>query len=520
MPTNAALNSAFLKWARDEAKAFDIPESVDQLSDLSFLDQVIAGKDIVALGESAHYLHEWNLLRTRMFQYLVAVHGFKTFVLEIGFVEGKIIHDYVLGADVPWEDVIEAFTNAWGVWAEVQELLQWMRCENASRAEQDKLRFYGMDGSGNWSHANRTYKALHDYLLEVDAPLAKIFAQEFADPLKHLCFENRGEIEEETWKHLGWHASRLINLMERNREAYVDVSSADDFAWNMQNALVLRDQLHCWAETELDFDAGFKTFWNIRDASMAAGLEWVINREGPSRRILVGAHNNHLQQFPVRLNKVTSMGSYLTHRIGRDRTLFICATNGRSAKGDLPIEESNQATYDQVGPDRWFMDFRRAPDDPDIKGWMNAGRLDRSNIRYQPVAPGVAWDCMFFSRSVTIAHAAVPKGLSLEKGQETAEDYPEKVGYYEVIGFLAAINKLTITVEDGALYLDGSTDTSGELYPPFKVRLIRTVDGRFMWDNWPAILEFLDDQRIRITMPGMGTYDGEMKNLSYTIGQD
>lgn len=511
MPMDATSNVAFLKWARDEAKAFDIPETMDQLTDLSFLDQAIAGKDIVALGESAHYLHEWNLLRTRMFQYLVTVHDFKTFVLEIGFVEGKVVHDYVLGADIPWEDVIAAFTNAWGVWAEVQELLKWMRNENASRAEQDKLRFYGMDGSGNWSHAKRTYTALHDYLLKVDAPLAETFAQEFAAPLQHLSFENRGAIDEETWKHVGWQASRLINRMERNRDAYVHASSADDFAWNTQNALVLRDQLHCWGETELDFVVGFKTFWNIRDAAMAAGLEWVINREGPNRRILVGAHNNHLQQFPVRHNKATSMGSFLTHRIGRDRTLFICATNGLSAKGDAPIQESNQATYDQVGPDNWFLDFRCAPDDPDIKNWMDAERLDRSNIRYQPVAPGMAWDCMFFRRSVTIAHTAVPKGLSSEKGQEIPKDYPDKAGYYEVIGFLAAINKLTITLEDGALYLDGSEDTSGELYPPYKVRLIRTVDGRFMWESWPAILEFLDDQKIRITMPGMGIYDGEMK---------
>ena len=81
---------------------------------MGFLGEVVAGKRIVAFGESAHYLHEWNRWRTRLFKYLAENHGFNTFVLESGLVEGRAAHDYVAGADVEWDSVVASITNAWG----------------------------------------------------------------------------------------------------------------------------------------------------------------------------------------------------------------------------------------------------------------------------------------------------------------------------------------------------------------------------------------------------------------------
>ena len=90
---------AFVKWARGQAVALSIPRHDDNYDDLGFVSTVIGDKRIVTVGESAHYLHEWNRWRARLFEYLVLEHGFSTFVLESALIEGHRVHDYVAGAD-------------------------------------------------------------------------------------------------------------------------------------------------------------------------------------------------------------------------------------------------------------------------------------------------------------------------------------------------------------------------------------------------------------------------------------
>lgn len=498
----------FIAWARDNAIEVEIPERESDLHQLDRLSAMIEDTPIIALGENAHYLHEWNHLRFRLFQYLVKKHDFSVFVLESGFVEGKVVHDYVSGADIDFVRVVDAITNAWGVWSELQELITWMRTYNEGKPDGQKLKFYGMDGSGNWSHAKKTYASLHEYLLTVSDELAAGFSDNFKAAVDQVSFETRLEIGCEEWRRLGYEASRLISRLEQGRVEFAALGGLDAFEWALRYAFILRDQFHCWAETQEDFQVGFKTFWNIRDAAMADQLEWIIEREGPDAGMLIGAHNNHLQQFPVRLQQATSMGSYLTQRIGREKTLFICATSGKSAKGDTPVPDSNQATYSAVGLDSFIIDLRDAPSTGPVHDWLSKARMDRSNLRFQPVAPGAAWDCVFFLSDVTIAHVDVPPRMRPKRGEEKPDAYPALVGRYQIDGFLAAINTLDITFEDGVLCADGTDDTSGELFPPFKVPLQRTEDGRFIWPNWPATLELRADGGTQIVMPGMGVYDG------------
>ena len=220
-----------------------------------------------------------------------------------------------------------------------------MRRYNENPDKDQELRFYCMDGTGNWFHARHAHDAVMTFARKVDTDLTST-VHGLEGAVQYINFDQRGEWEESTWQSLIADASLIVNRIEQHRLAYIEASSQDDFDWGLRSAEILRDVLLMLAQTELDFSAGFKTFWNVRDVSMARSLEWILNREGPDAKAVVGAHNTHLQQCPVRVNKATSMGSYVANRIGREKLLLIGTASMYSVKGEEPDPESCAAVYE------------------------------------------------------------------------------------------------------------------------------------------------------------------------------
>ena len=502
---------AFVTWARERIVPLSIPRHDEGYEDMRFLREVVANKRIVTFGETAHYMHEWNRWRARLFKYLADNHGFNTFVLESGLVEGRNVHDYVAGKDVDWETVVASITNAWGVWAELNEMIRWMRDYNANPGRDRELRFYCMDGTGNWSHATHAYRAVHDFARRVDENLAEDLARDLEAGVKSATFETRAQIERDTWHALIANASLVVSRIEQSRLDYVAASSQDDYEWALRSAQILRDVLVNLAQVELDFSLGFRHFWNVRDVSMAQSIQWILDREGPDSKLVVAAHNSHLQQTPVRVQRATSMGSYLVNQIDRNQVLFIGAASAQSVKDDAPSADCNQAVYDRIGPDCFFLDLRKAPRSGPVWEWLTTERADRSNLRYQPVTPGLAWDCLVFHRTLRIGEVELPASLQAERGTMDASALEALTGRYLILGFMSAVNTLDVTCNDGVLHTNGQDDTSGELFPPYETPVWVDGDGCFRWDDWPAILEFHHGAgagKITITMPGMGVYHG------------
>lgn len=511
--TTASDEHAFVEWARGAAIPYAIPPSTEELNNLRFLDDVVGGTKVVFLGESSHYVREWNALRMRLFQFLVENHGFRIFVLETGLIEGKLIYDYVLGADIKWDLVVESVTNAWGVWAELQELIRWMRKYNESAPDGQKLKFYGMDGSGNWYHMKHAYTTIHEYLTEVDEKLARQFRDDFETELQEIRFETRTDVDEKRWQRLIANTSLLICRMEQGRVEYAAKSSQDAYEWALRFAQTLRDLVLNLAQAGPDFQKVFGTFWNTRDAAMAEHLEWIVQREGLEEGFLVGAHNFHFQQHPfgVTEQKATTMGSYFTSRVGRENVLVIGTNSAQATRGDEPLRESSNYAYNQVGPESYFLDLRSAPTSGPVREWLGEAREERGNVMYQSVAPGIAWDCLFFHRTISIATLDLPASLTIGRGTAETGRFKDYAGRYSIVSFLDFSSNLDIVCDGDKLYADGSADTFGELFPPFRVQLHPSDDGRFLWPNWPANLQFHGEgrtDRFTLIMPGMGTYEG------------
>lgn len=510
-PPETPSADAFIEWARTAAVPLSIPAQDDDYGDLAFIPDLLGGKRVVAVGESAHYLYEWNRWRSRLFKYLALEHGFSVFVLECGLVEGRLVHDYVAGQDADWDDIARAINNVWGVWAELNDLIRWMRDWNADPDRPRDLRFYAMDGTGNWAHARFPYQALLTFAQRVDPALAADIARDFETAVEEISFATRGDVSAARFREVIAAASLLVSRLEQARLAYSAAATPDDFSWALRCAQIMRDVFQAIAQTDLDFQIGFRQYWNVRDVSMAQSLDWIREREGADAGIVIGAHNTHLQMHPVRENKATSMGSYYTSRFGRDDTLLIGAASERSLKGDLPRPDSNQAAYGKVGPDCFLLDLRAAPESGPVRDWLDTERPDRSNLRYYPVCAGDAWDCILFHRTLKTGTVEHPPYLHAEPAEAGPENPERFVGRYKILGFLAAENTLDVYCADGVLHTDGQDDTSGEVFPPYKAALHLCVDGRYRWSVWPSILEFHDDEDgmgVSIATPGGALYRG------------
>ena len=503
-------SDAFIEWAHKHAVPISVPKNDKDFNDLQFFNAVLGSARIVAVGESAHYLREWNRWRARLFKYLVLEHGFTTFVLESALVEGRIVHDYVAGADHDHDTVAAAINNVWGVWTEINELIRWMRDWNSDPSKPFKLHFYGMDGTGNWSHAKNAYHAVLKYLVYVDQPHANSFARSLEKTVHEISFETRTEFPSHALRMAVGDAQLIVNQIEQARTVYIELSSRDDYDWALRSAQILRDVLLCLAQTDPDFKKGFREFWNVRDISMTESLHWILEREGFNTGTVIGAHNTHLQRYPLRTEKATSMGSYFANRFGRKTMLVVGAASSLSLKGDAPIAESNQATYSLVGPDSFFLDFRQAPKGGPVANWLAQERPDRSNLRYQPVCAGEAWDCILFHR--TLSTATVEWPAFLYSPYATPPNNLDRFsGRYTIYGFLAVVNTLDVYYDKGGLFTDGQDDISGEIFPPYRAQIYYCEDSQFRWKVWPSLIAFEeinDGMKVSVKTPGGKTYHG------------
>lgn len=229
---------------------------------------------------------------------------------------------------------------------EMGDLLDWLRAHNASSSE--KTRFYGLDLPGS--------SATLGPVLEIVSPYVESVAPGFHPRLTRLrelaaSFASN-TIEQGTSSKIvfaGTLAIRqyvklpaadrneltalLADTMARfdaHRRTYVEHSDAaryDLVRQHLRVAAQLDLQLRAVAALMAGDAAACEA--NIRDATMADTVQWILGRE---QRGIVLAHNGHIQRIPIATPtgtaaNVDTVGVHLAHRLG-NRYLTIGTTCG------------------------------------------------------------------------------------------------------------------------------------------------------------------------------------------------
>ncbi len=411
-------------WAKAHAIAVTTVEPGHGFTDLQPFKTTIGQARLVALGESAHDVHEFLAFRNRLAEFLVQEMGFTAIAVETGFYEGVQVDDYVAGGTAEKTKVTQCVFD-WDPEAleENLELVEWMRRYNATAPVARKIRFYGIDltggQEGDFKNSRKALDAPLAYIERVDPGLGQESRQHLEPFLARFNSSGYPALAPAERNSLTAAIADLVSLFERRRIDFLALTSESDYQKAYRNAVVAR-QLDASFRAEAnsagnDKQKDFRDLAMVRDAGMADNVRWVLEREGPQGRVFLFAHNAHVMKSPV-LKEAwpeflprggrTSMGQYLRSTLGEVWVVIgFTFQHGEEALKFPPVDATSvDGLLAQVGLPLFALDLHTAPKVGPVAEWLNQGERIRMSDRYAELAPADAFDALMFVEKVSGVH--------------------------------------------------------------------------------------------------------------------
>jgi erythromycin esterase len=332
------VTAAFSAFVAERAIPLGTTDPPAPLDDLEPLVEILRDARVVAIGESAHHVREYYLWRHRLLRFLAERCGFTVFAMESGFSEGLAVDDWVRGGPGDLDELAEhGITYRMGRCPEMRDLLRWMRSSPLP------LRFSGVDVPGSTASPLPALDSLRRYLGKVDAD-----ALPLVDRIAEYARAYAGE-----HTLLAYRAYAAIDGVDRDRATALLADLATRFdALAVDYTAAAGAGAYRTARHELRLacllDQGLRGFTAdfahpkvaARDRGMA---ETVLELLGPDTKIVLAAHNTHIQRTPVRTPTfaLSAMGHHLADRLGGQYVAMAVTaqagrTSARRADPDAP----------------------------------------------------------------------------------------------------------------------------------------------------------------------------------------
>ncbi|MGD2178895.1 MAG: erythromycin esterase family protein [Anaerolineae bacterium] len=375
-------------WLQGNAVPFNTAQPGVDLSDPMALKGIIGNARIVALGEATHGTHEFFQMKHRLLEFLVEEMDFTVFAIEAYWAEATLINDYVHTGE---GNVAELLANL-GYWPwqtqEVFDLIEWMRAYNQI-PDHAPVSFYGFD----MQNAKGAIDQLIAYLTTVD-PDSAVSTQ-----ARLACFSRYQEYNYQQTEYAQQPAATkqecrqdlqvVFDELVTHQTAYEAVSSPTAFAIALQDARVIQqaEEMAAVAESFTDFP---RDWFNARDEAMAENVKWLLDYTGSETKIVLWAHNVHVQavDWEFRGTRYLPMGTHLRREYGDKLVVFGFSSYGGAFNAldyDTATDSYAGLTAHQAGPSvpnsyeqylhsaelpRFFLDLRRITADSPAGSWL------------------------------------------------------------------------------------------------------------------------------------------------------
>ena len=330
--------SSFAEWVADHAITTDSLDPRVPLDDLEPLGKLVGDARVVGIGESAHYVREFYLLRHRLLRFLVERCGFTVYAPEAPFTQAHVIDGWIQGGPGTAEEVAAAGVAIdLGRCREFHEQLAWMRAHN--RTATRRLRLVGTDVPGSGGSPLPALEAVAGYLRGADPdalPLAEQaigLVDRYHDPATFAALGRYATLDHATQDALTATVSRLLARMESMAAWQASQHHGREHAtalWHLRGVWHL-DHLHRDVAAR-----GLAVADAARDVFMAESVLRLLEDGPPDLRVVVASHNIHLQKTPITGDGAFGhfpQGYHLAQALGEDYLAIAATSNhGRTAQ--------------------------------------------------------------------------------------------------------------------------------------------------------------------------------------------
>lgn len=309
------------------------PEDTD-FSDLQFLKPVLAGKRLVQLGESGHGVAQFDSVKVRLIKFLHQQMGFDVIAFESGLYECFRAGEQV--GTLPPQEVMRH--SIFGVWHAQETLPLFTYLAESSRTSRPLL-LAGFDTQVSSGLGVNDRPALFREVLSVVDP--ERAQRLFEADLQFHQMRSRGSSVLTSF--LQTDGERLTAVYE-DAVAIIDARRADlvrAFPGRPLLPLVVRQSAWSTPVFIQQLLAGLtQNGSNIRDEGMAINVDVLLDQLYPGRKVMVWAHNYHIQHDAgtVYSQATRTMGRWLRDRRGGEiYTMGLFMHQGTAAQNDRVI---------------------------------------------------------------------------------------------------------------------------------------------------------------------------------------
>lgn len=367
-----------VRWIQQSAIPLRTTEPGDSDADLASLKQIAANASIVGLGEATHGTHEFYNMKARLAEFLMSKMGFTTFVMENDWGSSELIDAYINGKS---DDVTSAMSQglfqSWQT-QEYRSLLEWMRAYNASSAHTTKIHFLGMDFQ---DLSQSDFAAVEKYLQKVD-PERVAYVQSLYAPIlamnESFSSDTFIQLSASTKQTYQKQAQQVYTLLQANQQSYINRSSAQSFAFALQNARIIT-QFATYYNYQTQAEALARYYQ--RDTFMAENVAWIHDHQaGKHPKMIVWAHDVHIaNDTSYGTADGRNMGAELRARykagyLAIGTTLYqgtfrsYSYPNSTIQKIDPPARNTYNYTLGQAGLPLYMLDLDNIPPGP-VRNW-------------------------------------------------------------------------------------------------------------------------------------------------------
>lgn len=312
------------EWLDEHVWAATLATPVGALGDVGPLADIVGDARVVAIGEGAHFVQEFSAIREQVARQLAERCGFGVFAFEYSFVDGEALDRWLAGQDDRPLAEVSPTAAHWGA----ADLMAGLRQHN--RTSLSPLRFVGIDLAEAGGALRPVLEPLQGFLADNDPTAVALVrtARELSDAF--LGQAGSGAAAASRWAQLPRAkqdalTASLARLHQRVRAIGPEVDArraSHDWAVAERCAACACATDHMFgAMHALLSGAGVVADLSVRDRFMAETVRWHLERSGPSARLILAAHNNHIQKTPNVFDEKTAsipMGAHLAEMLGED----------------------------------------------------------------------------------------------------------------------------------------------------------------------------------------------------------